>query len=110
MTIVELRCKINELGAARAEHPYGTPEFNKANEELRSFTREQILNGGECARHAFLDFCDEVVDMRNFYDEYPDNEELKAEMEYFQETVEWLRKNNLNDYADELQECINGEI
>ena len=110
MTMVEIRNKILELGAARTEHPYGTPEFNQANEALRSFTREQIINGGDCARPVFLDFCDEVVDMRNFYYESPDNEELKSEMEYFRETVKWLRKNNLNDYAAFLQECIDGEI
>ena len=32
MTMVELRHKICEIGAARAEHPYGTPEFNAAND------------------------------------------------------------------------------
>lgn len=32
MTMVELRHKICEMGAARAEHPYGTPEFNAAND------------------------------------------------------------------------------
>ena len=109
MTMVELRHKICELGAARAEHPYGTPEFNAANEALRTFTRDQILHG-ENPEFVFGEFCEEVIAMKNFQDADPDNQDLAAEMAYYQETVSWLRENHLDRYADELQGCINGEI
>lgn len=109
MTMVEIREKISELGAARAQYPYGTPEFQKANEALRKFTREQLLSDNEnISRFVFYEFCEDVEMMAEYLAAYPDNQEIAAEMKYFRETEEWLRENGRSYYAAHLNACING--
>ena len=89
-----------ELLARRDEFDFNTPEWKEVNDLITAYLRAQILAGNiEYANMVVSDLGDAIES--GCY-EYAD---FKDECDGY---VEWFRKWNFDEYADELESCING--
>lgn len=90
-----------ELLARRNEFDLYSPEWNELSELIDAYVRAQILAGHmEFANIIVSDFAD-IIENGG----YEDDPDFKNDCDNY---IEWFRKWNFDEYADELESYING--